>query len=84
MNPNFHQQELTRLFLKVFEGVPRGEHAKMRRGVQPWSSLRHIELVTLVEDSFKVRLSVDDVLRADSFDLIIDVISELQNASHNR
>ncbi len=84
MNENSNRRELTEIFLKVFEGVSAEEHSHMLRGVHPWSSLRHIELINTVEDRFGIQMSVEGVLRAESFDSLLAAITELQSASHIR
>ena len=71
MTDEIRRAEMLEIFAKVFEGRSEDEHLIMRRGVYPWSSLRHIEVVNAVERTFQIQFSVEDVLAAEDFESLL-------------
>lgn len=54
----FIRDRLEATFLGLF-GADAATANSMTRGVEPWDSLRHLELVFAVEDEFGVALSAE-------------------------
>jgi acyl carrier protein len=42
--------------------------------VNGWDSLRHMELVTLLEETFKITLEVEEILEMKSFSKILEIL----------
>lgn len=50
-----------------------GEDTEMSK-VVGWDSLRHMELVTLLEESFKITLEIEEILEMKSFSKILEIL----------
>ena len=49
-------------------------------GTSSWDSLRHIELVSQLEDAFGVRFEVEEILDMVSFDRIVAVLGRKETS----
>lgn len=61
-------------FLLVFK-VPldRVEHLTMQDS-EEWDSLKHMELIMVLEDNFQIDLSFDEIVQMQSFESIVRIL----------
>lgn len=56
------------------------EKEDVQRQDQPdWDSLKHIELIVMLEDEFGIRFRADDLSRMNSLSQINDVVEEIKH-----
>jgi acyl carrier protein len=66
-----------RRILGLILGRMIGEQENPSRSTEPnWDSLKHLELVLLLEDHFQVHFTEDDLTRMSDLDQLISVIGE--------
>ncbi len=59
---------------EALETAISGEHNVFRSELDSWDSLKHLELIMLIEERFSLRLSVEQALALDSLDDIVNLI----------
>ncbi len=59
------------------------DRKKMKRGIFPWDSFRHIELILHLEKRFQIEIPVEGALRAEDFQTLLDVVRDrLETLNH--
>jgi acyl carrier protein len=76
LNSEF-EKRLAGVFAKQFQGSSSERLLQLRRGIAPWDSLKHIELINVIESDFSVRFSFADAVSANSFDDILSILERL-------
>jgi acyl carrier protein len=70
-------KKLEQVFRVVFELPSTAEVARVSQASQAnWDSLRHVTLVTAVENEFGVSIDTADALRLDSFETTLQLLEE--------
>lgn len=69
--------DLEQVFFRLFQGASDERILELKRGIAPWDSLKHIELLTALEAEFNVQFSFADAVAANSFDEIKVILDRL-------
>ncbi|MFD2612366.1 phosphopantetheine-binding protein [Paenibacillus gansuensis] len=54
------------------------EENPQRHQLDAWDSLKHMELILLLEEEFNVRFSMEQAVNLNSLDDIVNILGELQ------
>ena len=63
-----------RALLAEVLGAPLGEGEVSRETVPSWDSLRHVEVIFAVEEEFEVYLSKEEMVRATSLSVLVELV----------
>ncbi len=69
--------EIQEMFAKIFRvSVDSINDETNRDRLRSWDSMRHLELVTALEEAFSIRLSADEIMSLTSFGQVRDLVLE--------
>jgi len=71
------EKRLAGVFAQQFQGSSSERLLQLRRDIAPWDSLKHIELINVIESDFGVRFSFSDAVSANSFEEILAILDRL-------
>ena len=77
--PSDLDSKIQSVFKEVFEHTSDFQH--MRRGVDKWDSLKHMDLVVGLEQKFQIRLSMDEIMELETISACVTVIDDHLNNS---
>lgn len=58
------------------------EFDKLKRGLHPWDSLKHLELLNEIESKCSIRLTVAQAVRIDSIGSAVDEVRRSMESSN--
>jgi len=76
-----HLQQVVAIFQQVF--APQGlswqadDCRQLERGVPPWDSLKHVEVLQRLEEDLKLEISADAAIAMTNFDEILRLLPKL-------
>lgn len=73
--------EVIQIFTEVFEDNIFISGATSINDIQNWSSLRHIQLIDLLEKKFNIKFKLSEVIKLKTVDEICEGIKEKINAN---
>lgn len=74
-------ETIKRLFCEVL-GVDETEvdDTTSYNSFRPWDSLKHLQLISILEDEFNIEFDMDDIIEMENFRLVKDIVNKyLQN-----
>ena len=68
--------EIKKIFLQVFPDLEESEFnwKKKQNEYENWDSFSHLNLITLIEETFDISISDDDVIELKSAEMILNFI----------
>jgi len=68
--------EIKKIFLQVFPDLEESEFnwKKKQNEYENWDSFSHLNLITLIEETFDISISDDDVIKLKSAEMILNFI----------
>lgn len=70
-----NQEKFASLFKKVME-VEEIKNDLSMNNMRQWDSLKHVELLTEIEEAFNIDIDLDDIMQMTSVDGILKVLSK--------
>ncbi len=68
---------LSKIFIDAFDLAPNYDVTTLKyRQIEKWDSAAHMELMSALEERFDIVIETIDVLRINSFDAAIKILSE--------
>ena len=70
--------EIKKIFLQVFPDLEESEFnwKKKQNEYENWDSFSHLNLITLIEETFDISISDDDVIKLKSAEMILNFIEK--------
>lgn len=67
--------KIEEFFILEFGREIQGRVWTLRRGIAPWDSLRHIELINAFESKFSIALNFEEAIRLSSPEEFLQILS---------
>tara|TARA_B110001454_G_C12293247_1_gene256203 strand:+ start:71 stop:301 length:231 start_codon:yes stop_codon:yes gene_type:complete len=70
--------EIKKIFLQVFPDLEESEFnwKKKQNEYENWDSFSHLNLITLIEETFDISISDDDVIKLKSAEMLLNFIEK--------